>query len=29
MPPKGLCDSCSDEEIRLAVDYMLEQIKPL
>ena len=26
MPPKGLCDSCSDEEIRLAVDYMLKQI---
>ena len=24
MPAKGLCPSCSDEEIRLAVDHMIE-----
>ena len=24
MPAKGLCPSCSDEEVRLAVDYMIE-----
>ena len=26
MPAKGLCPSCSDEEIEIAVDYMLEGI---
>ena len=25
MPPKGTCMDCSDEEIRAAVDYMVEQ----
>lgn len=24
MPPKGLCPSCSDDEIKSAVDYMIE-----
>lgn len=24
MPPKGLCMSCSDEEIKATVDYMIE-----
>ena len=23
MPPKGLCDNCSEEEVRAAVDYLL------
>jgi len=26
MPAKGLCPNCSDEEIEIAVDYMLEGI---
>jgi len=26
MPAKGLCPDCSDKEIELAVDYMLEGI---
>ena len=26
MPAKGLCPTCSDEEIEIAVDYMLEGI---
>jgi len=26
MPAKGLCPKCSDEEIEIAVDYMLEGI---
>ena len=26
MPAKGLCPSCSDKEIQIAVDYMLEGI---
>lgn len=25
MPPRGTCVSCSDDELRAAVDYMLEQ----
>ena len=25
MPPKGACMSCSDDELRAAVDYMVEQ----
>jgi cytochrome c5 len=25
MPPKGLCSSCSDEELAASVDYMLER----
>lgn len=25
MPPKGTCDECSDEEIKAAVRYMVEQ----
>lgn len=25
MPPKGICMDCSDEELRAAVDYMLEK----
>jgi len=30
MPPKGTCDECSDEEIKAAVRYMVEQsIHPL
>jgi len=27
MPPKGLCASCSDDEIKAAVDYILENSK--
>ena len=27
MPPRGRCETCSDEEIRAAVDYMIEQAK--
>lgn len=27
MPPKGLCMTCSDDEIKGAVDYMLEKSK--
>ena len=26
MPAKGLCPTCSDEEIEIAIDYMLEGI---
>ena len=29
MPAKGLCYSCSDEELSQAVDYMIEQAQPL
>ncbi len=29
MPAKGLCYSCTDEELSLAVDYMIEQAQPL
>jgi cytochrome c5 len=25
MPPKGTCMSCSDEELRAAMDYMVEE----
>ena len=25
MPPRGRCDTCTDEQIRAAVDYMLAQ----
>ncbi len=25
MPPKGLCFDCSDDELKAAVDYMVEQ----
>jgi cytochrome c5 len=25
MPPKGMCFTCSDEELAVLVDYMLEQ----
>jgi cytochrome c5 len=24
MPPRGTCNSCSDEEIQASIDYMLE-----
>ncbi|MEQ8691580.1 MAG: c-type cytochrome [Pseudomonadales bacterium] len=27
MPPKGTCMNCSDEELQLAVDYMLESVQ--
>jgi glucose/arabinose dehydrogenase len=27
MPERGLCDSCDDEEIRRAVDYMVQKIE--
>lgn len=27
MPPKGTCDRCSDDEIKAAVRYMVEQSK--
>ena len=27
MPPKGLCMSCSDDEIKAAVDYMVDNSK--
>jgi cytochrome c5 len=27
MPAKGLCMSCSDDEVMAAVDYMLENSK--
>ncbi|MCL4132937.1 UNVERIFIED_CONTAM: hypothetical protein GTU68_017445 [Idotea baltica] len=27
MPAKGLCMDCSDDEMKAAVDYMLEQSK--
>ena len=27
MPPKGMCVSCSDDEIKASVDYMLENSK--
>ena len=27
MPPRGACMNCSDEEIKLAVDYMLESVQ--
>jgi glucose/arabinose dehydrogenase/cytochrome c5 len=26
MPPRGLCDSCTDEEIGAAVDYMIQRV---
>ena len=29
MPAKGLCYSCTDEELSQAVDYMIEQAQPL
>jgi len=25
MPPRGRCDTCTDEQIKAAVDYMIEQ----
>ncbi len=25
MPPKGMCMDCSDDEIKAAVEYMVEQ----
>jgi len=25
MPPRGRCDTCTDEQIRAAVDYIVEQ----
>ena len=28
MPPRGYCQFCSDNEIRSAVDYMLEKATP-
>ena len=28
MPAKGLCYSCTDEELSQAVDYMIEQAQP-
>lgn len=27
MPPKGMCAACSDDEIKAAVDYMLDNSK--
>ncbi len=27
MPPKGGCANCSDEEVKAAVDYLIEQVK--
>lgn len=27
MPPRGLCSSCSDEELELSLDYMLDALK--
>lgn len=27
MPAKGLCDNCSDEEVRAAVDFMVNRLK--
>lgn len=27
MPPRGACNNCSDDEIKAAVDYMVEQLK--
>lgn len=27
MPPKGTCMDCSDDELRAAIDYMLEKSK--
>ncbi len=27
MPPRGLCENCTDEELRGAVDYMLRQLQ--
>ena len=27
MPPKGMCAACSDDEIKAAVDYMLDGSK--
>ena len=27
MPPKGLCMDCSDEELKAAIDYMLEKVQ--
>lgn len=29
MPPRGLCDNCDEDEIKRAVDYMLQKIKQL
>ena len=28
MPARGLCNACSDEQLGLAVDYMLTQLPP-
>jgi cytochrome c5 len=28
MPPKGLCQDCTDEELGQAIDYMLEASQP-
>ncbi len=27
MPPRGLCETCSDEELEAAVDFMLQSVK--
>jgi len=27
MPPRGLCDSCSEDELGATVDYMLRDVK--
>jgi glucose/arabinose dehydrogenase/cytochrome c5 len=27
MPPKGFCETCSDKEIKAAVDYMIEKLQ--
>jgi cytochrome c5 len=27
MPPRGRCETCTDEQIEAAVDYMIEQAK--
>ncbi len=28
MPPRGLCETCTDQELKLAVDHMLKWIRP-
>jgi len=27
MPPRGMCDDCSDEQLKLVVDFMLRDVK--
>ena len=28
MPPRGMCASCTDEDLAAAVDFMLEKLEP-